>query len=110
MNNFIKKYKLNLILIVLPTVLVFADDRLSIVSIASIIIGLVMFAFLGLKGQITKHKHGIFAHLTSPGEFLKLKLTPKEITFFWIALSIFVGGLLALGYLLIAVNIHGSPT
>lgn len=96
----LKRYSLlNLFAIALPTALIVTDKALSMVSIISIITGFIIVMLLGLKGQITKHKDGIFAHLTSPGEVIKLTLTSIEMKVLWFGLSVFVGGAVALIYL-----------
>jgi len=94
-----KNKLLNLFAVSLPTIVVVLDQTLAVVSIIAMIAGFIMLTALGMKGQFTKHKDGIFAHLTSPAEFVKLTLTSAEIRFLWLSLSIFVGGALALMYL-----------
>lgn len=83
-------------LIVLPVVLVVIDKRLSAASIVAAILGFLILISLGLRSAFTQHKHGIFAQWTAPREFIKMKLSEKEKIILGIALSLVVGGLVAL--------------
>lgn len=83
-------------LIVLPVVLVAIDKRLSAASIVAMILGFLILIPLGLWNAFAQHKHGIFAQWTAPREFIKMKLSEKEKTILGIALSLVVGGLIAL--------------
>jgi hypothetical protein len=94
-----KNKLLNWLSVSLPTIIVALDQTLAVVSIIAIIAGFIMLTALGIKGQFTKHKDGIFAHLTSPSEFIKLTLTSAEVRFFWLSLNIFIGGVIAVMYL-----------
>lgn len=94
-----KNKLLNWLAASLPTIIVALNQTLAVVSIIAMIAGFIMLTALAMKGQFTKHKDGIFAHLTSPAEFIKLTLTSAEVRFFWLSLSVFIGGVIALMYL-----------
>jgi hypothetical protein len=92
-------------LMVLPVVLVSVDKRLSVASIAAMILGFLIMIPLGLRSAFTQHKHGIFAQWTAPQDFMKMKLSEKEIILLGIALSLVVGGLIALA---VQIKLNGS--
>ena len=90
------QYLLYLFIIALPVVLVSLDFCLSIASVASILIGFLIAIILGFWNPFTQHKHGIFSQWTAPTEFIQMKLSDKEKMILKVALSLVIGGGVAL--------------